>query len=952
VSVRRFAVLAALLPFLAACAAQQAPLASAPAKVPDTVWGFENSDIPVDPGYRFGVLDNGMRYALRANATPKGTAIVRMEVTTGSLDESDPERGYAHFVEHMAFNGSTNVTEGEMIRLLEREGLAFGADTNASTGFAETNYRLDLPRNDPRLLDLALMLMRETASELTISPEAVARERGVVMAEMRDRNTYTLRNAEDSMQFLHPGALYAQRMPIGTAQSLENATAETLKAFWRREYVPGHTTVVVIGDFDPALVEAKIRERFADWRAAKPDPQPDGGPVDFADGGRTDVFIDPALPERTEAARHGPWLGGLDTAARRRENLLRQIGYEIVNRRCQRISRQPSPPFRGAGFGTGDVFEAGRSTRLIVDTSDRKWREGLIAAATEYRRALKFSFTEAEIAEQLASIRTQLRNAAASADTRSHEALAHAVWELVRNRLAPTEPKTALERFEATAPEITPKAVLAALKREAIPLDDPLLRFRGRYEPQGGAEAIRAAWNEGMRARITRDEARGASKFAYTEFGTPGTVASDVTEARLGIRQIRFTNGVMLNLKHTALAKDSVLLKLSIDGGRKLDRIDAPFTSELVPYLAEGGLGAHSEDELQTILAGRTVDNEFTAEESALVATSTTTPEDLTLQLQVLAAYVTDPGYRTEGVERYRQDINRFFAQANATPGSALATNIGGIVSDADPRFSLQAPEKYRALTYDTLSAGLGDRLRSGAVEIGLVGDFDEEAAIAAVAATFGALPAREPSFRDYAEQPPRRFTANRERRVVRHTGPADQALVRYSWPTRDDNDPAASLQLELLERVTRLSLSDTLREKLGKAYSPGASSRLSRYWSGFGTFDVTASVALPEVVATESAIRETIAELRKGPIDADLLLRARQPMIESLHNALKSNGSWLTLVDRAQGEPDQIDRYLEAEKRLLALTADDLLAVARRYLAPDQSLEIVVLPEGVEPPR
>lgn len=941
--------LAAFLPLLAACAAQPAPVSAPPL---EAVWGFENSDIAPEPAFRFGRLENGMRYVVRANATPKGTAIVRMEVSAASLDEAEHERGYAHFVEHMAFNGSTNVPEGEMIRLLEREGLAFGADTNASTSFSETNYRLDLPRNDPRLLDLALMLMRETASELTFSPAAVERERGVVLAEMRDRNTYALRNLEDSIAFHYPGSLYSARLPIGTAEALQNATAESLRAFWQREYVPGHTTIVVIGDFDPDLAEAKIRERFADWNGAPPEKQPGAGPVNFADKGREAVFLDPALPERTEISRHGPWLGGTDTVARRRENLLREIGYNAVNRRLLRISRQPDPPFRGAGFGTGDMFEDARTTRLIVDTSDRKWRGGLIAAAREYRRALRFGFTEAEIAEQVAGIRTDLRNAAASADTRTHEALARAVWELVRDRTVPSDPREALERFEVFAPEITPKAVLNALKRGAVPLDDPLLRFRGRYEPEGGSKALRAAWNEALRLRIGKDDARGAGAFAYTRFGTPGAIASDTSETRLGIRQIRFANGVMLNLKRTQITKDRVLVKVSIDGGRKLNTKDAPFATELVPYLAEGGLVAHSEDELQTILAGRTVDNEFVAEDAALVAATSTTPGDLELQLQVLAAYVTAPGYRAEGVERYRQDINRYFAQSTATPASALAHNLGGILSDNDPRFSLQEPEKYRTLTYKALSDGIGDRLAGGAIEIGLVGDIDEQAAIAAVAATFGALPAREPEFRAYAEQPPRTFTANRAVRVLRHTGPADQALIRYVWPSRDDSDPVEALKLELLERVARIALTDTLREALGKAYSPGAASRLSRHWPGYGTFDITASVALPEVPATRAAIRETVERLRAAPLDADLLQRARQPMVESLQNALKTNRGWLSLVDRAQSEAERIDRYLEAEKRLLAITASDVEAAARRWLDMDQALEIMVLPEGAEPPN
>jgi zinc protease len=950
----RFGLLAALAPLLAACAAQPGRIALAPASPPAEtgVWGFEASDIAPDPAFRFGQLGNGMRYVVRANASPKGTAIVRMEIKAGSLDESEAERGYAHFVEHMAFNGSTNVPEGEMVRLLEREGLAFGADTNASTNFGETQYQLDLPRNDPRLIELALMLMRETASELTISQAAVDRERGVVLAEMRDRNTYSLRNFEDSMQFNHPDALYTRRLPIGTAATLNQATAQSLRAFWAREYVPAHTTLVVIGDFDAAAVEDAIRARFADWRGPAPEPQPDAGPVDFADRGREDRFIDPALPERTEASRNGPWLGGQDSAARRKENVLREIGYNIVNRRFQTVSRQAPAPFRGAGFGTGDVFRAGRSTRLVVDTADRKWREGLTAAITEYRRAMKYGFTQAEVDEQVAGIRTQLRNGAAAADTRTHEALAQSIWALVRDRIVPSDPRSALDRFEGFAAQITPKSVRAALGREALALEEPLLRFRGRFEPEGGDEAVRNAWNAAMRAKIKRDEARKANTFAYTRFGSPGTVVSDETDAKLGIRRLRFANGVMLNLKRTDIEKDRIAVKLSLDGGAMLNTREAPFATELVPYLAEGGLGQHSEDELQSILAGRTVENEFTAEDKALVASTTTTPVDLLLQLQVWAAYLTEPGYRPEGIESYRQDINRYFAQATATPGAALSARIGGILSDEDSRFTLQAPEKYRALTYEALVAGMGDRTRNGAIEIGMSGDIDEAAAIAAVAATFAAQPEREAEFRAYPQQPARRFTDDRKQRVLRHTGPADQALIRLAWPTRDDSDPVAALGLELLERVARISITDTLREALGKAYSPGAASRPSRTWSGYGTFAVTASVALAEVPETRAAIRSTIERLRSAPVSEDQLLRARQPLIEALHNALKTNGGWLSLVDRAQSESDRIERYLAAEARLMALTARDVQAAAQRYLDPAGALEIVVIAAGADLPK
>ena len=934
---------------LAACAPQTKRLASVAPPLQST-WAFEASDVPVDPAFTFGKLDNGMRYAIRSNATPKGQAAVRMLVKTGALDEDDSERGFAHYVEHMAFNGSTNVPEGEMVKLLERLGLAFGADTNAATGFENTTYLLDLPRNDPALLDTALMLMRETASELIISPEAVARERGVILSEKRDRNTFALRNLEDQIDFLHPGARYTKRLPIGTEATLNAATAERLKAFWQREYVPAQTTILVVGDFPVAAIEAAIKARFADWKPAPAEPQPKAGPLDAKAPVREDVFLDQALSERVTVTSHGPWLNEPDSQAQRRENLLRQVGYGIVNRRLLRRTREADAPFRGAGLGTGDNFREGRSTNMLVETVDGKWRRGLLAATEEYRRALDQGFTAAEVAEQVANARTAARNAAAGEATRSHGTLLGAVLALVTDDIVPDTPTRSLERLEAFIPQITPEAALAALKRELVPLNNPLLRFQGRREPQGGTKALRLAWDEAVKAKVAKVETAAATTFAYTSFGPAGQLVADTTEPRYGLRQLRFANGVRLTLKRTDLAKDRITLRLSLDGGNMLATRDNPLATQMVAVFSQGGLGKHSKDELDSLLAGRTVSTGLSAGADTFVFGATTTPADLELQLQTAAAQLVDPGYRAEGEVLFRQSINNFFAAIGATPSSALGAELGGIIADQDPRFALGKVEDYRKLTFAKLKGDIAERLSKGAIEVALVGDLDEAQAIALVGKTLGALPVREVDFQSYAERRDRGFTADRSPRVLRHKGAKDQALLTYHWPTRDGEDLKEALTLELLQRVIQVELTDMLREKLGKAYSPGVSSSTPRTWPGFGTFALNASVDVKEVTATRSAIRELMLQLRKAPVSADDIQRARAPMLEGLDSVLKTNGGWMGLADRVQSKPDGLDRFARSRDLITAITAGDLLALTQRYLDPDKGLEVLVLPDGVEP--
>jgi zinc protease len=943
---RRLLPLAAALT-LAACATQPAPITSAP----KPTWAFQQSDLPPDPAYRYGQLPNGMRFIIRKNATPAGTAQVRMDVATGSLDEREAERGFAHFVEHMAFNGSTNVPEGEMIKLLERDGLSFGADTNAQTSFEQTLYMLDLPRNDAKLLDTALMLMRETASELKFDPEAVARERGVVLSELRDGQGWSRTNLEDQLAFFYPAATYPKRLPIGTVEALNAASADTLRAFWAREYVPSKTTLIVVGDFEPDAVEKAIRTRFADWQAKPETPRPDQGKVLPKQKSAVDIHLDPSLSERVTASRHGPWIDEPDTIANRRRNLLRQIGYGVVNRRFQRMSRAIDPPFRGAGFGTSEVFRIGRTTNLIVDTTDGGWQRGFAAAAGVYARALATGFTQAEIEEQLANIRTGLENAAAGADTRSHGTLVGAALALIRDDQVPTTPESGLARFNQFAPTITPATVMAALKQEAVLLQDPLIRFQGRTAPKGGAQALRHTWAKATRAKAPAGEVPAPIPFAYTDFGPAGTVVSDTTEPLYGIRQIRFANNVRLNLKRTTLAKDRIDVRLNLDGGEMLDTKADPLATEMTGVLARGGLGKHSEDDLQTLLAGRSVAFGLGTGGDTFSTDATTTPRDLLLQLQLMAALLTDPGYRPEGEVLYRQNIANFFARLRSSPGAALANSIGGILSDNDPRFTLQPQEAYAALGYGKLRQAIADRLAHGALEISIVGDANESAAIAAVARTLGALPMREPDFRPYAAERQRSFTGKRGPQIIRHTGEANQAIVRYTWPTRDDRDLDEAMALSLLAEVAGIEVLDSVREKLGKAYSPGASSALSRVWTGYGTFTMSASVDLADVAATRAALEATALALTAAPVDADMLQRARAPMLERMANALKTNGGWSALVERAQTQPDRLARARSARTRLEKLTASDLQAMAQRYLAPDKAVQILVLPEGAPTP-
>ncbi|MEM9312504.1 MAG: insulinase family protein, partial [Pseudomonadota bacterium] len=760
---------------------------------------------------------------------------------------------------------------------------------------------------------------------------------------------FAQRAQEDGFEFYAPDARFGDRLPIGTLEVIEGATSEQMRTLYERTYTPRNTVLVIVGDYPVDVMEAALRARFADWSGGPAPKDPVTGPLDVTQGGKTDIYTDPSLSESVAIVQFDAWIDEPDTLANRKAAALRSLGYAIVNRRLARLARKADAPFRGASFTQGNFFEDGRNTGVNIGSVDGEWRKGLLAAVREYNQALAFGFTQAEVDEQLARRRTALENAVKAKDTRPNGAFVGAALSLVSNDAIPTTPEYRLALFEEMAPDITSDSVFAAFKSHVIALEDPLIRFQGRKAPEGGKEALRLAFEEGMALPIAAPLDTGATAFAYTEFGASGTIVSDTMETQLGIRQIEFDNGVKLNIKQTDVQEDRVNVRLAVDGGTLMTTKDDPLAVYLSGSLSAGGLGEHSQDELSTILAGRSVGLGFDAGVDSFGMGSTTTPRDLELQLQLMAALITDPGYRPEGVERFRKGIDNFFETLTSTPGRALGAVVGGDLSDGDPRFTLQPKEAFEALDFDGLQSVIEDRLSRGAIEIGLVGDLDEDAAIAAVASTFGALTEREDQFRVREEARLRTFTQDRSTRVIEHDGEPDQALLRMIWPAPDNRDYDEAVKLQMLGRVLQLELTDTIREELGQAYSPRANVSNSRHYRDYGTITISVSLEDSQVDAARAAIDTMLRELvTDDGISQDLVERARKPLLERHENALKDLGVYTVLTQRAQSDPERIDRFFAYPDVLKAVSVGDLKAAAQVYVQPAEAATFVVLPSAL----
>ena len=905
-------------------------------------WNFAASDIPFDSNIVFGVLPNGMKYALLKNTTPKDSVVLRMRFDVGSFAEADDQRGLAHFLEHMAFNGSTHVPEGEMVKLLERKGLAFGADTNASTGFDQTVYQLDLPNASDDLVDTGLMLMRETASELTIDPGAVDRERGIILSERRARDTYQLRSLIDQLDFQMEGMKVASRIPVGTEEVIRTAPAARIRDLYDRYYRPERATLVMVGDFDPAAMEAKIKARFADWQGRGPaGANPDIGKPDYARAAASDDFVDPAIQDSVTITAFRPWVQEADTKAKRARKLAEDIGESIVGRRLAKIALEENSPILAGYFNDAEGWKVFDQVTIGAVAKEGAWKDALALVEQEWRRAAEFGFTEAEVAEQVANRRAALKNAVAGVTTRRSDTMADVLVDAADGDFVVVRPETSLAMFEAVAPSLTADAITAAFRKRMEGFSPPLARVTSKKPLDGGTGAILAALKASAQVAVTAPAQSKSAAFAYDDFGTPGKVVSDGRIDDLGIRRIRFANNVMLNIKKTDFQKERVYLAVRVDGGNLLATRDDPTKVALAGSLTVGGLEAHSADELRTILAGKTVSPGFGASTDAFGGSALTSSEDFALQAKLMAAFVTHPGYRADGLALIRRFLPQQYAANDATPAAVLGRDAAGILANNDPRAQTPPLEKLLALDWSQLKPAIADSLAHGAIEIGVVGDIDEQAAIDAIAATFGALPERRATFDPRTDARVRRYATDRSERTLIHKGPAEQAELRVYWPARDDSDLVEAMRLNLLARVMQLMLTEELREKLGESYSPGAAASLSDEYPGYGHLFAASNVDFKDLATTRAAIFAIAKELRDKPVDADLLDRARKPLLEAMTKARRENSYWLPYVSEATSQEARLDRSRKSIAIVEAATPADLETLAQRYLTDDKALVI-----------
>jgi zinc protease len=911
----------------------------------------ENSDLKLDPAAAYGTLPNGLRYVVRANKEPKERVSLRLLVEAGAVHEQDNQQGLAHFLEHMAFNGSENYpSEDMLIKFFQRMGMNFGGDTNASTWFTRTLYLLELPDTKPESIGEGLKVFRDYAGGLKLTQEEIEKERGIILSEKRTRDSVGWRTSVATRNFLLANTLFSKRDVIGTDEVLKTAGRERFVDFYDTWYRPELMALVIVGDIDVPAVVKQLTEAFSPLKARGPArPQPDLGKIPSFEGVQAFYHHEPEAPDtNVSIGTITPYSKEPDTAATRLKYLPRSLAHAMINRRLSVLAKKEDAPFTSGGAGAGESFNFYRQSIMSLNCRADQWAGALGVADQELRRALEHGFQKPELDEVIANFRNSLQQAVKTAATRRSGPIADEIVDTLLERDVWTTPEDDLALYGPALEKVTVEDCVAALRAAWSP-SHRLVMVTGNAKipaAEAAKTAIVSAYEKSRALAVAPPEAMADAKWAYTEFGPAGQIARREHIADLDVTLLTFGNGVRLNLKKTDFEANRIRMTVRIGNGQLTEPRDKPglatFTGQT---FTAGGLGRHSADDLRRILAGKTVGAGFSAGGDAFVINGATNREDLLLQMQLVAARITDPGFRAEAARQARKELEEIYLSFAHTAAGPFNLEVARLLASGDSRFGWPKKEEMLQRNLDEVKAWVTPDLRSGAMEVAIVGDIDVEATIAAVAQTLGALPAREP-------QPPPaaalqvKFPSEPFARDYAIETEIPKGTVALYWPTTDGREISRARRLNMLSEVFNDRLRIKVREELGDAYSPGSGSFASDIYPGYGYVQASVTIDPPRAKQVADIIVQIAAELAEKGVTEDELERAKKPVLTTLRESARTNQYWLgSVLTRAQQRPEVLEwsrtRYADNE----AITTGELSELAKTYFPAGRVSRVVVVP-------
>ena len=909
-----------------------------------------DAPLPVGPQVKVGKLANGLTYYIQKNTRPERKLELRLVVKAGSILEDEDQQGLAHFVEHMAFNGSTHFQKHELVDYLQSIGVKFGADLNAYTSFDETVYVLPIPLDRPENVGKAFQVLEDWAHGLTFDEAVIDKERGIVLEELRLGKGAGDRIGKQLYPKIYNGSRYAERLPIGKEEVLRSFKPDTLRRYYRDWYRPDLMAVVAVGDIDPKVIEKLVKAHFA--KLTNPTPsrpriyadiprreQTEAVVVTDKEAGGNSILIRYPVQKVTEP----------NTVRGYREQLVEGLFGGMLGARLQELSQLAEPPFLRGGSALSHLtpfYTSFNASAVIGPGGATKAIEALVR---ENERARRYGFGQAELDR---AKKNMLRSYERIYNEREKTDSGAYVAEYMRNFLQ-QEPIPGIAAEYGYATEMLPGVTLDemnAYTRHTIPANSGKLVIYsgidspGTPPPQG--EALLAALAAAEQAEVAPHEEKALGTQLMAQPPKAGSIVAESEDKRLGLTHLTLSNGVKVIMKATNFRNDQVVMSAARFGGQSLygdaDIVNARYASAIV---ASMGVKDYSPLDLSKVLAGKAaaVTMGLSGYSEVLGASSGATDIETMLQLLWL---------RFDTVRRdddlFKSFIGKQVEAARnrlAQPGARFGDTVISALYNNHPRAPRPLrPEEFGQISLERSMAIYRERFSSAKdLTFVIVGSFDPVKLKPLLATYLGSLPTPEipVAWRDVGLRPVKGVV----KREV-HSGSEPKSTISLTFTGEAAFSEAEQMRLQALIEVLNIRIIEVLREQLSLIYGGSAGGGLGRIPYGNYTLSVTLPTG-PESV--DKVLAATFAEFerlkREGPSAADLA-KVKQNWIQNHRKALRENGYWLGRIQSALMDGTDPAALLTHEERVNALSAAEVQDAARRYLNTENYVQVVLYPE------
>ena len=903
--------------------------------------------VPIDPLITVATLPNGLRYYIRENRQPQGRAELRLVVNAGSVLEDDDQRGLAHFVEHMSFNGTLHFPRQDLGSFMQSLGMRFGAHVNAHTSFDETVYALQIPTGNAAVIDRSLLILEDWARDVSFDPVEIDKERGVILEEWRLGLGAAERIQNAQFPILLKGSRYAERLPIGRPDIIQNVSHDRLKQFYADWYRPDLMAVVAVGDFDASIIEAQIRSHFGSIpEASSPKPRP-AYAVPDQPGTVFSVITDPEATNTRISVSSKMAARPMVTVGEYRQHMVERLFSSMLSVRLNEIAQAPNAPFLVARTGRGLLVRAEEATTLDALVAKGGVERGLAALFAEVDRVARFGFTATELDREKLNLQRGLQRAANEKDKSPSGPLAD---EFVRNFIQGEPIPGIVYEFglnQRFLPEIT-LAEVNSLAEDWMPDRNRLIAITApeRDRPSLPSEAnLAAVIDTADSAALTAYVDTVSTQPLLARLPSAGTIATTSTNEALGITEWRLSNDVRVVLKPTMFKQDEILFRAVSPGGTSLasDRDFIP-AATATAVIAQGGLGELSLVDLDKVLAGTTafVRANIGETEEGLAGGATRT--DLETMFQLVYLTFTAPRADPVTFRVLSDQLKVTLANREATPDTVFDEALDAAMSQNHLRARPLTPARLNQMNLDASLAFYKDRFADASdFTFVFVGSFDLATLKPLVERYLASLPAlyRNETPKDVGMDPPEGVV---EREVRSGIEPRSQVSIVFSGAF--ENDELNRVIARAMAESLAGNLQRTLREDLGGTY--GVSVRPTFTKRPTEEYRLTINFA-SDPARTESLVQAAFQVIdqfkRNGPSEGQVL-NARAALMRDFETNSRQNAYLLNQIAYKYEYDEDVTDIFNMRPFYDQLTAPVLRDAARAYLNTERYVEVTLLPQ------